>query len=86
MAIEKCYGVLKRRFPLLSFGLRFRDVAVSANCIVVAAMLHNICIQNRDAHFDGDDISDPDRATANVENNASNQNASSKRNEIMEQL
>ena len=44
MAIEKAYGVIKRRFPLLKFGLRFRTVVDSANCIVAAVILHNICL------------------------------------------
>lgn len=56
MAIEKAYGVIKRRFPLLKFGLRFRKVADSANCIVAAVILHNICL----AHVDDIDERDAD--------------------------
>ena len=43
MHIERTYGQIKRRFPLLVNGLRFKCVKDSAKCIVAIAVLHNIC-------------------------------------------
>lgn len=48
MAIERAYGVLKRRFPLLKNGLRFRKVLDSANLVVAAVCIHNFCIDQGD--------------------------------------
>ena len=41
MSVEKAYGQLKRRFPLLKNGLRFRKMHDSANCIVAAVCIYN---------------------------------------------
>ena len=48
MAIEKLFGQIKRRFPLLSNGLRFREIIDSAKCILACFVLHNICVRNND--------------------------------------
>lgn len=45
--IERCFGVLKRRFACLSMGLRVKlDTAM--NVIVACAILHNIAISHND--------------------------------------
>lgn len=44
--IERVFGVLKRRFPVLSVGLRTRIQPKSAlNTIVATAVLHNILLK-----------------------------------------
>lgn len=42
--VERQYGVLKRRFPALSLGLRV-NLQTAMKVIVAAAILHNICIE-----------------------------------------
>ena len=59
MAIEKAYGVIKRRFPLLKFGLRFKKVVDSANCIAAAVVLHNICLLHDDDLNNFDEENEP---------------------------
>lgn len=51
--VERLFGVWKRRFPCLVFGLRTK-VETSLIIIVACAVLHNICILNRDAVPDDD--------------------------------
>ena len=58
MAIEKCYGQMKRRFPLLKNGLRFKDPYDSQNCIIAIVVIYNFCKRhkdNDDNFFDEDD-------------------------------
>ena len=43
-SIERCIGVLKRRWPCLSRGLRCSHTKVP-NIIVACAVLHNLCIK-----------------------------------------
>uniref|UniRef100_A0A8D8M1Q1 Nuclease HARBI1 n=4 Tax=Cacopsylla melanoneura TaxID=428564 RepID=A0A8D8M1Q1_9HEMI len=45
--VERQYGVWKRRFPALKFGLRTK-LQTSLSIIVATAVLHNICIKSRD--------------------------------------
>ena len=45
--VERKYGVWKRRFPCLSLGMRLK-LETQASVIVACAVLHNICIKNRD--------------------------------------
>ena len=45
--IERCFGVLKRRFPCLSVGLRTKMDTTLAT-IVACAVLHNIAIMAKD--------------------------------------
>ena len=79
MVIERCYGQMKRRFPILSNGLRFRKPKDSANCIIAIAVLFNICKRNQDGEIECIDIQ--------IENDEEifdyvNQNSLEKRNEI----
>lgn len=45
--VERSYGVLKRRFPILSFGSRLKLQTTQA-VIVACCVLHNIAIDNKD--------------------------------------
>lgn len=46
--VERSYGVWKRRFPVLSLGMRVRLETVQS-IVIACAVLHNICIDQRDA-------------------------------------
>lgn len=52
--VERQYGVLKRRFPVLAYGMRVR-VSTAQKLVTAAAIMHNICIDARDPHFHGND-------------------------------
>lgn len=45
--IERCFGVLKRRFPILSIGMRV-SLETTQSIIVATAVLHNIAILERE--------------------------------------
>lgn len=54
MAIERAFGMLKRRFPALSFGVRLKKLEDTCALITAAFVLHNICIVLGDEiDFDG---------------------------------
>ncbi|XP_071646583.1 putative nuclease HARBI1 [Temnothorax longispinosus] len=44
--IERCFGIWKRRFAVLSIGTRFHTVKRALPVIVATAVLHNIVQQN----------------------------------------
>lgn len=48
--VERQYGVLKRRFPMLAYGMRVR-VDTAQKLIAAAAILHNMCIDAHDPQF-----------------------------------
>ena len=48
--VERSYGVWKRRFPILSLGLRLSE-ELSKAVIIAVAVLHNVCIDEND-HWD----------------------------------
>lgn len=48
--VERQYGILKGRFPVLSLGLRL-SLRRTMSVIVVCAVLHNICID-----FEGEEL------------------------------
>lgn len=52
--VERSYGVLKRRFPILSLGMRLRDLDTVRNIIVSCCILHNVAIDSNDALPDVD--------------------------------
>ena len=87
MAIEKAYGVIKRRFPILKFGLRFRKVTDSANCIVAAVILHNICLLHVDEldHRGSDTLPDEDEIE-DVDDQSMNSAGVAKRLRIMYEI
>ncbi len=47
--VERQYGVLKRRFPCLSLGMRL-NIETQLSVIVACAVIHNFCIMESD-HF-----------------------------------
>lgn len=47
-SIERCFGVWKRRFPILALGIRLRVEKVES-IVVASAVLHNIACIMRDA-------------------------------------
>ena len=51
--IEKCFGLLKRRFPCLHLGLR-ATLANTLVIIVATAVLHNFALIHREQDFDED--------------------------------
>lgn len=46
--VERQYGVMKRRFPALAYGMRVY-IETAQKLISIAAILHNICIEQNDA-------------------------------------
>lgn len=54
MAIEKIFGVLKRRFPALRMGIRLKETSSIVKFITCAFCLHNL-IQSLQG---GDDLDD----------------------------
>ncbi|KAK5644374.1 hypothetical protein RI129_005674 [Pyrocoelia pectoralis] len=48
-SIERCFGVLKRRFPVLAYGCRLKTETI-LTVIVATAVLHNIAIQMREGN------------------------------------
>ena len=57
-SIERSFGILKKRFPCLHFGLR--NKMETSLCIIVACfVLHNMCIDLGD-HFEDDVLFDED--------------------------
>ena len=52
-AIERCFGLLKRRFPCLQLGLR-TALANTLVIIVATAVLHNFGLKHREQDFDED--------------------------------
>lgn len=50
--VEQLFGVLKRRFPCLHYGLRTK-LSTTVAIICATAVLHNLCIRNNlDGVFD----------------------------------
>ncbi|XP_037972328.2 putative nuclease HARBI1 [Plutella xylostella] len=45
--VERQYGVLKRRFPVLAVGIRLK-LKTAVNVILACCILHNFCILNRE--------------------------------------
>ena len=56
--IERCFGLLKRRFPCLNLGLR-TALANTLVIIVTTAVLHNFALMRQEQDFD-EDIEDED--------------------------
>ena len=74
--IERCFGLLKRRFPCLYLGLR-TALANTLVIIVATAVSHNLGLMHREQDFD-EDIEDEDVpfdivAQADVSGNAKRQ-------------
>ena len=48
--VERSYGVWKRRFPILSLGIRLKFDKIQS-IIVATAVLHNICCINNETEL-----------------------------------
>ena len=51
--IDRCFRLLKRRFPCLHLGLRIAS-ANTLVLIVATAVLHNVALMHREQDFDKD--------------------------------
>ena len=74
--MERCFGLLKRRFPCLHLGLR-TALANTLVIIVTTAVLHNFALMHQEQDFD-EDIEDKDvpfdiAAAADASGNAKRQ-------------
>ena len=45
--VERCFGVLKRRFPILAYSCRLK-IDTLLTIIVATSVLHNICLKTND--------------------------------------
>ena len=71
--IERSYGVWKRRFPILSLGIRTNCTKVQS-IIVVTAVLHNLCClhHHTEAPSLNPEIDGQIMAVLNIPNNSNN--------------
>lgn len=86
--VERTYGVWKRRFPVLSLGMRLKINTVQS-VIVACSVLHNIAINNNDLiPIDNSDIQLPDEVLENTHVIQNHQNNARARllNEYFSQL
>lgn len=42
--VERSYGILKRRFPVLESGMKLRRLDLIQKIVAVCCVLHNLCI------------------------------------------
>lgn len=63
-SIERCFGVMKKRFPVLALGIRLHVSKVEA-IVISCAVLHNIACQTGEPQVDPE-ISEEIRATMDV--------------------
>ena len=66
--VERTFGIWKRRFPVLSVGIRCR-LNLAQRIVVACAILHNIACQQNEEVFEGDDEEDQPVVYNGVENN-----------------
>ncbi len=59
--IEQAFGMLKRRFPILHYGLRLKLTTVYA-VIIAITVLHNIALGRREQDFENEDLEDQEDA------------------------
>ena len=55
-AVERMFGIWKRKFPCLKFGIRVK-LATAMSVITTTAVLHNIAIDLKEPDF-GDELDD----------------------------
>lgn len=66
--VERKYGVWKRRFPILSVGIKV-DINTAMTIIVATAILHNMAIEmNEDLHVDLDEQNNDEQVEEVVPN------------------
>lgn len=51
--VERQYGLLKRRFPVLAYGIRLK-IQTAMKMVTACAIMHNICIDAREGLPPGD--------------------------------
>ena len=56
--VERSFGIWKKRFYCLDFGLRVHDMTLASKIIVCTSILHNLAIQHGDEGDDLDDLPD----------------------------
>lgn len=56
--VERQYGVLKRRFAILTTGSQMRRLSCMQQVVVACCILHNICIDTGDENPDDLDITE----------------------------
>lgn len=59
--VERAFGLLKRRFPILHSGMQFQRLDLIQRVITTCCILHNICINAGDTVVD-DDLNIPPEA------------------------
>lgn len=57
--IERCFGVLKRRFPILAYGIRLQNIDAIMAVITSTCILHNIAILFNNQAQDSIDLEYP---------------------------
>lgn len=79
--IERCFGVLKSRFPALAGGMRLQNMETTLAVIVACAVLHNICILASDEQpdFEYEDLQDEVDVPEIIGNEARNPNTAVRR-------
>lgn len=50
--VERSYGLLKRRFPILHFGMQIKRLDLVQKIVSTCCCLHNICIDVGDIAVD----------------------------------
>lgn len=63
--VERSYGVLKRRFPILHSGMQLKRVDAIQAVVTASCILHNMCIDLGDMDmddFENVDGTDPEEA------------------------
>lgn len=52
--VERSFGVLKKRFACLQFGMHFRELAKVQDIILACCILHNMCIDQNEHETNND--------------------------------
>ena len=63
--VERCFGVLRKRFAILTSGARLRDVEMIKIVWRAAIILHNMIIENEKSRTDLEDIFQPSHGPIN---------------------
>ncbi|KAJ3655893.1 hypothetical protein Zmor_015001 [Zophobas morio] len=83
--IERCFGVLKRRFPVLALGIRLKSTKIQA-LIVACAVLHNVaCELNDEAPDDINEDVEREIAAAIIDDDIIEDNRAHNVNNIVRQ-
>jgi DDE superfamily endonuclease len=78
VVIEQAFGLLKGRFRRLKF-LNMSRLEMIPRVVIVACMLHNLCIQNND-YIDVDEMFEQEHEDENIENDGMTHDGNAKRN------